>query len=341
MILSIIVPVYQAKNTLCRCADSILSKRDIEFELILVNDGSTDGSQELCDRYAQQDSRVLAVHQPNRGVSAARNRGILEAKGKYLLFVDSDDYVEPDYIQTLLDTAEAYQEKYGHIWCNIQTVLHGYIKKPHFVSEESIQIFDRCDIMTLHELWMDASPCNKLYRKEVISANELIFPEDISLGEDLIFNLKYLDAEKNTGIVILSRTLYNYVREDRESLDNRYIPNLIQIYGRVHQELSDHLTRWEVGEDAWKKFYNICFYNYERILRNTFDKKNRQTSHEKYCENNQILSSQEFQTLLHERTCFVHPAYEKAYQIGKYQLVRILDSLTKLKRSFKRMEEIR
>ena len=171
MILSIIVPVYQAKNTLCRCADSILSKRDIEFELILVNDGSTDGSRELCERYAQQDSRVLAVHQPNRGVSAARNRGILEAKGKYLLFVDSDDYVEPDYIQTLLDTAETYQEKYGHIWCNIQTVLHGYIKKPHFVSEESIQIFDRCDIMTLHELWMDASPCNKLYRKEVISAN--------------------------------------------------------------------------------------------------------------------------------------------------------------------------
>lgn len=93
MKLSIIVPVYNVKNYLSDCLDSILNQTYRDFEMILVDDGSTDGSGELCDQYAAQDERISVIHQKNQGLSVTRNHGIARAKGEYLMFVDSDDYL--------------------------------------------------------------------------------------------------------------------------------------------------------------------------------------------------------------------------------------------------------
>lgn len=99
---SVIVPVFNVKPYLAECLDSIIHQTYTDLQIILIDDGSTDGSGAVCDAYAAKDARIRVVHQENRGLSAARNRGIELATGEYLNFVDSDDYLLPDCIETLL-----------------------------------------------------------------------------------------------------------------------------------------------------------------------------------------------------------------------------------------------
>ena len=99
---SVIVPVYNAESTLRRCADSILEQSYPDLELILVDDGSKDASPLICDSYMQKDARVRVIHKPNSGASATRNLGIAEARGHYLQFVDSDDWLAPDFTEKLV-----------------------------------------------------------------------------------------------------------------------------------------------------------------------------------------------------------------------------------------------
>ena len=101
-LVSVVVPVYNVEAYIARCIESILSQTHRNLELILVDDGSLDHSGAICDAYAEKDSRILVIHQENAGVSKARNAGIDQAKGEYLSFVDSDDWIEPDHIQSLL-----------------------------------------------------------------------------------------------------------------------------------------------------------------------------------------------------------------------------------------------
>lgn len=99
--ISVIVPVYNVKSLLPRCIDSLLNQQFTDYELLLIDDGSTDGSGDICDKYGKKDSRIKVIHKSNEGVSRTRNRGIDEAKGEWLTFVDSDDYVTPDYLSSL------------------------------------------------------------------------------------------------------------------------------------------------------------------------------------------------------------------------------------------------
>ena len=99
--ISVIVPVYNVKLLLPRCIDSLLNQKFTDYELLLIDDGSTDGSGEICDEYGEKDSRIKVIHKSNEGVSKARNKGIDEAKGEWITFVDSDDYVGFDYLSNL------------------------------------------------------------------------------------------------------------------------------------------------------------------------------------------------------------------------------------------------
>ena len=151
---SIIVPAYNCIKSLEYCTRSIQQQTYTGFELILVDDGSIDGSGELCDKFAAADSRIKVIHKPNGGVSAARNAGIDAATGKYITFCDSDDYLEPDYLETLVQTAKSNPDC-GHIWCCFQTVT-GYQKEnavPNYISAESVLHYTLKDYMTLHEMW--------------------------------------------------------------------------------------------------------------------------------------------------------------------------------------------
>ena len=115
--LSIIVPVYKVEPYLRRCIDSILAQTFRDFELILIDDGSPDNCGAICDEYAAKDSRIIVIHQKNQGVSAARNAGLDIAKGTYLGFVDSDDWIEPEMYETMIATAKEKQVDVSKVSC--------------------------------------------------------------------------------------------------------------------------------------------------------------------------------------------------------------------------------
>lgn len=125
-LVSVIIPIYNVEKYLKKCVDSILSQTYSNLEVILVNDGSSDNSREICDTYAEQDNRIRAIHQKNCGVSSARNNGIKTAQGEYITFVDADDWLEPDAIKTMTNLMNQFKTDLVRTRCNI---VMGDVKK--------------------------------------------------------------------------------------------------------------------------------------------------------------------------------------------------------------------
>lgn len=328
---SIIVPAYNCIKSLECCVGSIRQQTYTSFELILVDDGSADGSGELCDKFAAADSRIKVIHKPNGGVSSARNAGIDAATGEYITFCDSDDYLEPDYLETLVQSAEANPDC-GHIWCCFQTVT-GYQKEnaaPNYTSAKSLLSYTLQDYMSLHEMWLDAEPWNKLYRTDIVQTAKVRFPEDLSLGEDWLFNLAYIDASANDRIAVVTKPLYNYVRGNDDSLDSKYRKDLLDIYRRLNTECLAHLKKWDMSQEQMEKFYNSQFYLYEKVLRNTLRAPDK-TKQEKTKWNSTFMQTDEFKSVLSSRTCYVHPLYLAAYRSGNFANVLFMDWLHKEK----------
>lgn len=332
---SIIVPAYNCINSLEHCIRSIQLQTYTDFELILVDDGSTDGSNVFCDKLAVKDDRIKVIHKANGGVSSARNRGIDASTGEYITFCDSDDYLEPDYLENLVQTAKANLDC-GHIWCCFQTVT-GYKKEnatPNYTSTKSVLHYTIKDYMTLHEMWLDAGPCNKLYTAEVIRNAGVYFPDDLSLGEDWLFNLAYIDASGNSRIAVVIKPLYNYVRGNNDSLDSKYRRDLLGIYRRLNAECESHLKNWNVPPEQMEKFFNSRFYLYEKVLRNTMRAPDM-NRREKLRWNSMFMQSKEFREALETRTCFIHPIYLSAYHSGNFKNILLSDFLCKVKSTLK------
>lgn len=187
VLLSVIVPVYNAAATIEACAGSILAQAPASAELILVDDGSADGSPALCDALAERDSRVRAIHQKNGGPSAARNAGLAAAAGRYLQFVDADDWLNPGLYEAVLPAMEA-----GADVCFFGVENVGGPAEPP-LPDAALQSlgelrgeFERYLVHT----GQFASPCNKLYRAAAVGP--VRFDEGLRINEDLLFNLEVL-----------------------------------------------------------------------------------------------------------------------------------------------------
>lgn len=325
-VISVIVPVYNVEKVLYHCIDSILNQLFSDFELILVDDGSTDNSGKICDEYSEKDNRILVIHKPNGGVSSARNAGIEAAQGEYICFVDSDDYLESNYLKELIETKRKHAD-YDNIWCGFQTVEDYFGKNKKIVIAENdvgISCYTLENIMILHEKWLDASPCNKLFNKKIIQQYAIKFPENLSLGEDLLFNFEYLDRTQGT-ILVINQPLYNYIRDGKESLDNKYYPNLLEIYRRLNSETERYAQKWKLSDGQLQKMFSSFFFRLETVLRNTFNKNNNQSFIKKIKYNNEILKSADFQESMKKMDAFIHPLYRFAYKKRKYLLVMCLD----------------
>lgn len=217
-LVSIIVPVYNVKNYLSTCIDSILNQTYTSIELILVDDGSIDGSDKICDEYAKKDSRVTVVHKKNEGVSVARNTGIQVAKGKYIQFVDSDDFLRADMTDCLM--REVNIDNVMPI-CNME--IH-YRNKRY--CRDLIRV-DKKDSYSIEQYLLKfltkyktspfiGSPCNKIFIKDIIIKNNIKFQEGRIFAEDFIFNLEYLYYIK--AVAIINKSLYYYRVETLNSL---------------------------------------------------------------------------------------------------------------------------
>lgn len=202
--ISIIVPVYKSEETLARCVDSLLAQTEPDVEILLVDDGSPDQSLAVCEQYAEKDQRVRVIVKANGGVSSARNAGLTQAKGEYVLFVDSDDYVHPDLCRRLLQTME--YEKADMVICGFH---HLYMGRDVEKVPDSIQgapLLGK-DFLKLYGGGFLNMPWNKLIKREAAG----VFDESISLGEDLLFNLDYL--ERNPHAAIVAEPLYYYIQD--------------------------------------------------------------------------------------------------------------------------------
>lgn len=214
--ISVIVPVYNVEQFLPRCIDSILTQTFTDFELLLIDDGSKDNSGKICDEYAKKDERIRVFHKENRGVSFARNLGLYNAMGEWVAFIDSDDFIETNYLYNLIKL----------IICNEQLIIVGY---KSFGGNN--KLFNRFKPQTLNKddlikyvfkegiLIYYASPWGKLYNLKVLKDNKIIFPQNVSWGEDRIFNIMYICVIDNLS---LSDTIdYNYNTTNELSLAHR------------------------------------------------------------------------------------------------------------------------
>lgn len=211
-LITVIVPVYKVEKYLNRCVDSILAQTYTNFECILVDDGSPDNSPVICDEYAKKDNRVRVIHKVNGGVSSARNAGLDVAKGEWVCFVDSDDWVEREYLEKMERVGG--KNNCDLVVCGINEQLKSgkFIKRSYFSKNylckshsEVLKIF--CflrkkpeNVSSLH------SPFNKLYKSSLL--NGVRFRTDIKMGEDYLFNLAYFDTDGS--MFLLSDCLYNY-----------------------------------------------------------------------------------------------------------------------------------
>ncbi|WP_226063971.1 glycosyltransferase family 2 protein [Kaistella polysaccharea] len=202
-LISVIVPVYNADKYLIKCLDSIIYQSYQNLEIIIIDDGSRDGSGEICDRYAQLDNRIKVYHIHNSGVSAARNLALDLATGTYIAFIDSDDTVHPDYILELYKVAE---KKQADIVCCGYEYMDQYTTYSHN---------DFKDLDNTRESFVErvlsntgGTICSKLFRFAIITDHDLRFDTNLKMREDLIFSLEFAFLSKNFFYV--ESYYYNY-----------------------------------------------------------------------------------------------------------------------------------
>lgn len=213
-IVSIIIPVYNMEKYLDECIISIVNQTFQNIEIILIDDGSTDASLDICMKWSKSDSRIQVWHQNNRGVSSARNKGIEMAKGEYLLFVDADDYVDEEYVQSLyekLDLADMIICGYSKVTDHQSPILLG---KEGLLKREELFFHMVCTNIVHMSSW------NKIYRKTILRENNIKFHENIAIGEDMIFVVEYL--QYCNSYYYINRAIYFYRKNEQSATNSTY-----------------------------------------------------------------------------------------------------------------------
>ena len=196
-LISVIVPVYKAEAFLARCVESILLQTERAFELLLIDDGSPDGSPELCDNYAALDPRVRVVHKPNGGVSSARNAGLDQARGEFIVFIDSDDYVSRDYLAQMVQSIkEAENPGKTLIVTDYQPFSPQGDEKRSFPQPFSVDLTKTpISAQAFRNLIFGFRlfpPYCKLYRRDIIESEHIRFDTSFRTAEDFDFNMRYV-----------------------------------------------------------------------------------------------------------------------------------------------------
>lgn len=233
-LISVIVPVYQVADYLEECVDSLLGQTYKNTEIILVDDGSTDGSERLCDAYAEKDKRVRVVHQENGGLSCARNSGLRLAEGAYIAFVDSDDAVEEVFLETLYRLLENYQADIAA--CSFYKGEKGKENRSERGREYSIASEKMLQEWHGRRKKLETVVWNKLYKRSVFGegAERIMFPEG-RIHEDTYVSHLYVSRAKR--IAVTTRKLYFY-RVRKESITGKQLTE-----EAVRQDLEAQLAR--------------------------------------------------------------------------------------------------
>ncbi len=245
-LISVIVPIYNVEEYLERCVDSILAQDHKDIELILVDDGSPDRCGEMCDTYAAQDSRVTVIHQQNAGLSGARNSGLRIAHGEFVLFVDSDDYIDSDMCSTLIK--KAYETGADIVECNLH---HTYQNSED--TEIVEKYFDKHALLCMGRciVW------NKLYRRSILLKADAWFPLGLYY-EDLEFYAKLIPHINRYEYVDIAP--YHYVQRSN-SINNFSTTKTMQIF-----QILKNITDYYKDNGFYAEYEEALEFLYTRIL---------------------------------------------------------------------------
>ncbi len=258
--ITVVVPVYNVEAYIERCLDSIVSQTMSDFEIVVVNDGSPDHSEEIVLNYQKKEKRIRYFYQENMGLGAARNKGILEAKGEFICFIDSDDYIEPDYLACLYQVIT--HEKADIAYCGMR------------------QVDDQKNILgvnpqTEEELWSFEQPsaCNKLYRLSLFKDYQITFPVKLYY-EDLATIPKLLMVSKKN--VRVDKYLYNYYFNEG-SITKSYGKRVVEMK-KVLQILEDfvkanHLEAYHENMEYVYLYAGVINTSFRMIMARCFSKK--------------------------------------------------------------------
>lgn len=260
-LISIVVPIYNVEKYLRRCVESLVSQTYQQLEIILVDDGSPDGCPGICDEYARKDSRIRVIHQENRGLSGARNAGIDMASGAYIAFVDSDDYVAPDYIRSLYELLK-------ESGCAIAQCRFGYVQGEPVEEEgdDSWRIYRGESLMEQlygpeEEATYFVVAWNKLYCRELFE--KIRYPEG-RIHEDEATTYQLFHEGKK--LVFLNRVLYGYYTENTGSITACFSRKRLQ-WLTAHEERIHFLENngyEQLLPKAYRKLCDACITFYFR-----------------------------------------------------------------------------
>lgn len=256
--LSIIVPVYNVENYLGECLDSLINQTYKDIEIICINDGSTDNSLNILKEYKKKDNRIIIVEQENKGVSATRNNGILMAKGDYITFVDSDDFLDLNIYEKCMESISQN---------DADIAVFDFICFPDQISHKKLeskvyhnQRFEAIDENNIggDTVW------NKIYRRSMIIDNNILFKEDIQLGEDSLFTVTVFPCAKTVALV--PEVFYHY-RVNRQAsasysiVTKKRMSSVINISKYL---IDDYMSRGYTERKNWLLNYSLLL-TYDRI----------------------------------------------------------------------------
>ena len=279
-LVSIILPVYNAQNHLARCVGSICAQTYRNIEIIILNDGSKDQSLPVCEEFRQKDSRILLVDKANSGVSDTRNLGLKLASGKYVEFVDSDDYLDPDFTERLVAAAEENEADF--VIAPYKMVIPAGVSKPEQVLDKiqdelgvmsvarppevreygflpagvydkdtfALRLMDKPASYFYSVLW------NKLYRRDILTGNDIQFVSEMRWAEDLVFNLRYIQYAER--FVAIDKPGYYYV-QNPQSICHTQInaATIVQNKLQVFRYYKDLYTRLGIYEEVRPQLYKF------------------------------------------------------------------------------------
>lgn len=303
-LISIIVPVYNAAKTLSKCVGSLTSQTFENIEVLLINNGSTDGSWSVCLELASKDSRVKAVNHFEQGVSSARNRGILESAGEYVMFVDADDWIDSNVCE--LFAHENQLHDYDLFCFSAQHHNADRSLKSFLFAKNVPQLSEKQKEELQIKIFAPEAPCfnyktntrflgsvwGKFYKRDVLIKRNLRFSPETIISEDVLFNTLALDRFDRMGYT--RDCFYHYV-EQTNSAQNRYRPHSAKYFAFVIKEIQSWLLKTNKGPrfvDAANSLF--VHYIFGILKEDIFHKDNPDSNEKKKCRLEEVLSMEEF-----------------------------------------------
>lgn len=288
--ISVIVPVYNREKYIEKCIESLEGQTYKNIEIIMINDGSTDNSKSVCDKISKKYQNIKVIHTKNRGVSEARNKGLNMSTGEYILFVDPDDTIDKNMCEYM---HKGYIENTDSLpICGINLVDENNIvnKKLDFdeISSDEKFYLNKNRFMELFKIDLLNSPCNKLFRKDIIDLNNIKFEKGLSLGEDMFFMMSYIKYINEFSVI--NKCLYNYLRCGNETLSVKSYKNMYEIQSGIFNKLVENMEEMTVSNEDVKEIQIVYYMIVWRSIRNLMRKNEEMNLSFKICEFFKIIT---------------------------------------------------